>query len=311
MTLSRSLPWSLAWFVVGWYLPAASRGQSVNEFPIPCLPPCELLAGTPEGVTAGPNGSLWFVESGTSGIVGRLTAVGQITTGGVITQYPTPATEGNSNKIGRITTAGAITEFSIPTGGSVPIGIAAGPDGNLWFTERGANQIGRLTTAGVISKFSIPTPGSLPLGIAAGQDGNLWFTEPGSNQIGWITTSGIVTEFSVLTPGSGPGAITAGPDGNLWFTELSAFQIGRITTSGGGSANCSPNVMTLCLNGGRFAVTARWVTAKGAEGSGQARPMTDDTGAFWFLGPSNIEVVTKVLAACGDPFHSFWVFAGD
>ena len=45
----------------------------------------------------------------------------------------------------------AITEFSIPTATSGPYGIAAGPDGNLWFTEGFGNQIGRITTAGAIT----------------------------------------------------------------------------------------------------------------------------------------------------------------
>ena len=35
--------------------------------------------------------------------------------------------------------------------------IAAGPDGNLWFTEFDNNKIGRITTAGVITEFLIPT----------------------------------------------------------------------------------------------------------------------------------------------------------
>ena len=38
-------------------------------------------------------------------------------------------------KIGRITTAGVITEFAIPTANGEPLGIAAGPDGALWFTR--------------------------------------------------------------------------------------------------------------------------------------------------------------------------------
>jgi hypothetical protein len=29
---------------------------------------------------------------------------------------------------------------------SGPTGIAAGPDGNMWFTERETNRIGRITT---------------------------------------------------------------------------------------------------------------------------------------------------------------------
>jgi hypothetical protein len=38
--------------------------------------------------------------------------------------------------------AGTVTEF--PAGGS--LGITAGPDGNLWFTDEG-NKIGRITTS--------------------------------------------------------------------------------------------------------------------------------------------------------------------
>src|SRR5439155_1336360 len=63
----------------------------------------------------------------------------------------------SSNRIGRITTAGAATELTIrntdsesaiPTPASAPIGIAAGGDGNIWFTESAANQIGRLKVTG-------------------------------------------------------------------------------------------------------------------------------------------------------------------
>ena len=38
-------------------------------------------------------------------------------------------------------------------------------------------------------------------------------------------------------------------------------------------------------------------------------PLTTDTGYFWFFGPSNVEVVIKVLAACPINRH-FWVYAG-
>ena len=46
----------------------------------------------------------------------------------------------------------------LSTSGS-PVGIAAGPDGTLWFTEQWGNKIGRITTAGVLSEYSIPTNG--------------------------------------------------------------------------------------------------------------------------------------------------------
>src|SRR5262245_22661777 len=79
---------------------------AVTEFPV-------LTANSgPEGITAGPDGALWFTE--------------------------------NRDKIGRITTGGAVTEFALPARSS-PQGIAAGPDGALWFTEVDGNKIGRIT----------------------------------------------------------------------------------------------------------------------------------------------------------------------
>src|SRR5712692_6892750 len=73
-----------------------------------------------------------------------------------------------------------ITEFRLPTNGA-PEGITAGPDGNLWFTEKVSSQIGRITPQGKISEFSLPTPNGFPEGITAGPDGNLWFTELAGN----------------------------------------------------------------------------------------------------------------------------------
>jgi len=127
---------------------------------------------------------------------------------------------------------GTIHEFEVPTASSTPNGIAAGSDGNLWFTEYTTNKIGRITPAGVITEFNVPTANSAPRQIAAGPDGNLWFTEFSSNKIGKITTSGVVTEYNVPTANSGPRGIVAGPDGNIWFTEFNSGKIAKITTSG-------------------------------------------------------------------------------
>jgi hypothetical protein len=85
---------------------------------------------------------------------------------------------------GRQLLAGVVAEYPVPTPNSEPFGIAAGPDGALWFTESGADKIGRITTAGAVTEFPIPTAGSDPFGIAAGPDGNLWFTEAGASRIG-------------------------------------------------------------------------------------------------------------------------------
>ena len=68
---------------------------------------------------------------------------------------------------GLVSVAGAatITEFSLPTAFSGPLGITAGPDGALWFTEAGTggtSKIGRITTAGAITEFPLPTAFSSP-----------------------------------------------------------------------------------------------------------------------------------------------------
>src|SRR5947209_813146 len=89
-------------------------------------------------------------------------------------------------------------EFPIPTPHAGAMGIAAGPDGNLWFTEYSGNSIGRITTGGAVTEFPLPVAYSAPRDITAGPDGNLWFTESGGS-IGRITTGGAFTEFPVPT----------------------------------------------------------------------------------------------------------------
>jgi hypothetical protein len=109
-------------------------------------------------------------------------------------------------------------------------GIAAGPDGAIWFTEGPLDRIGRITATGAVSEFALPAR-SAPTGIVTGPDGNLWFTETSGNKIGRITPQGLIAEFPISTAGSRPLHITSGPDGNLWFTEFDD-KIGRITPAG-------------------------------------------------------------------------------
>src|ERR1700694_3772093 len=86
---------------------------------------------------------------------------------------------------------GDITQYPVPTPGSVPDGIAAGPDGNIWFTELGANKVAKVTTSGGFTEYPVPTPNSGPSRITAGPDGNLWFTEVQAGKVGKVTTSGV------------------------------------------------------------------------------------------------------------------------
>ena len=136
-----------------------------------------LNAGSlPVGIAAGPDGDLWFTDEGTTPAIGRITPSGQITeysyghglNAGSVPVEIAAGPDGNlwftdaggvvpggTSAIGRITPSGQITEYSYGHGlnaGSVPGAIAAGPDGNLWFTDAGGvvqggtSAIGRIGT---------------------------------------------------------------------------------------------------------------------------------------------------------------------
>ena len=60
----------------------------------------------------------------------------------------------------------------MPTFTSMPVGVAAGPDCNLWVTESGAAKVARLTPAGVFTEFPISSGGA-GSAITAGPAGNL------------------------------------------------------------------------------------------------------------------------------------------
>jgi streptogramin lyase len=218
--------------------------NSVHEFAL------KTKYSFPSGITAGPDGNVWFTETGAD-------KIGRITTNGDISEFPlSPASgpigivlgpDGNlwvaeayANKIAMISPAGAlIGEYAVPTANSDNRFITSGPDGNIWFTETRGNKIGRITPKGDITEFPLPGKGnSGPQRIIAAPDGNLWFTYDTSprDAVVRMTPGGVVTQFPIpesnpLAGNELPDGITVGPDGNLWFTELGSV-IGVLTLSG-------------------------------------------------------------------------------
>ena len=109
-------------------------------------------------------------------------------------------------------------QFSIPVAANKPQWIAAGADGNMWFTESPGNAVARITPAGVVTEFTVPTVASNPQGIVGAADGNLWITEFNGSKIARVTTAGAFTEFSTLFASDGPQLLVDRGDGNVWFT---------------------------------------------------------------------------------------------
>ena len=188
---------------------------------------------------AGPDGNIWVPINSDSSTIATIAVVR--TDGTVIATYPihsnsypfgndTFGADGNFwvgepsiNKIAKVTRTGAVTEYSLSSG---TVGVAKGPDGNIWCTLSD-NNIARITPGGGVTEFPVTTPSSGLIWIATGPDGNLWFVENSANQIGRITPSGKITEFRLLTPDSAAAVITAGPDGDMWFTQSNTNDIAK------------------------------------------------------------------------------------
>jgi streptogramin lyase len=139
--------------------------------------------GSPGGITAGPDGALWFTE-----IAG--------------------------DKIGRMTTAGMVTaEISIAAA-SATHEITTGPDGALWFAEAGKDQIGRIDpTTHTLTEFSTGiTAGSAPFDIVSGRTGRCGSPRSTATRSGGSPPAA----SSRNSPSTSTSPVTVGPDGALW-----------------------------------------------------------------------------------------------
>jgi len=116
---------------------------------------------TVRGITAAPDGNLYFTAPSTESTV--------------------------ADNIGKITTTGTITMLGSLTTNAAPVGISADTQGNVWFREdtTGANALGRVVTAtGTVTEYAlagVTSPnvpddggGDISGNVIAGPGGNLW-----------------------------------------------------------------------------------------------------------------------------------------
>ena len=200
---------------------------------------------SPEAITTGADGFLYFTEKAGN-------QIGQLSTGGVLKEYPTAAnasptdiirgadnniwvTEPGISSIGTFVAAtGKITDYSLGSG-SAPQFIANGPgQGTMYFTDSNGT-IGQIKTDGTHTSFAIPSGASSnPMGIALGADQNMWFCENGTSKIGVLNTAALSVSEIALPAGANPVSIIQGPDKAMWFTENYATgpKLGHLTTNG-------------------------------------------------------------------------------
>ncbi len=105
------------------------------------------------------------------------------------------------------------------------------------------------------------------------------------------------------------GAYTIEDDGPAVFSVSSQQGESSLYSLVSTLAPCSPTASVLCLGGDRFEVEVEWTDFSGGSGAGRARPLTEDTGSFWFFAEDNLELVVKVID--GTPLNDHhWVFYG-
>src|SRR5438309_10354386 len=64
---------------------------------------------------------------------------------------------------------GHIDEFPVTASSADPLGITAGPDGNLWFAagDTTTGSIGRVSLTGTVPTLPVPTAARLPTDLVA------------------------------------------------------------------------------------------------------------------------------------------------
>ncbi len=158
---------------------------------------------SPYSIVGGPDGNIWFTETG-----------GQGNGNGAIAKLA-PST-------------GTVTEYATgPSGASRPLALVVGGDGNVWFTDSAKHAIGRITPGGTIAEFTQGlSSDDTPAGITAAPDGTLWFVSNNSGPyVGHVTLDGTIAEVAHIdaTLTANP-SIGADAGGNLWFTGSNANQ---------------------------------------------------------------------------------------
>ena len=290
-------------------VPAGSKPGKITFFKDDYADP------VPQGITAGPDGALWFTDSGND-TIGRMTTHGQfkfyhtgvevsvgITTGPDGALWFTVAQGPSNPLVGRITTGGTVTFFSDP-GGSYPQGITTGPDGALWFGEMNGT-IGRMTTAGAVMHFKVASPRATIESIVSGPDGALWATRTGNHIRGAVIRLAITAQVQTWPDQGGPQFICVGPDKALWFTEF-AGEIGRITT-GGAITNFPVNHGSYNAFLGGIAAGADgalWFVIDSTHGGSAIGRMTTAGKAKYYDFPAS--GTPELYGVTAGPLHDIW-----
>ena len=173
-----------------------------------------LGAGSPNSITTGPDGALWWTNS-ISGDTDYLIRRQSVLPSGSPTAFDSEVIQ--------------------------PRSITTGPDGNLWYL--GFDTVARMTPAGVVTLFDMPDGTAVGRSLVAGPDGNLWWCDRSQDRV--VRTDHSTGEHTIFEPDGvldDPVSIAPGDDGNLWLTSGTDDLVGRVTTDGVFAAFPHPDI---------------------------------------------------------------------
>ena len=147
-------------------------------------------ASTPTAMVRGPDGAVWFAESGRA-------------------------------SIGRRAEDGTVTHFALPSEFGDQIGgMTAGPDGGIWFTAPKGFRVGRLSTRGTFTSYRTSWN---PYAITSGPSHAIWFamTDSGRWTVVRMVPAGYMSYWQVPGPVRGMGV---GPDNAVYITHAGSIE---------------------------------------------------------------------------------------
>lgn len=270
----------------------------------------------PRAITPGPDDNLWFADVGTTKSIGLVCltmsplCTSTDVTNHAVHEYTTdnpgdiaPGPDGNVWFTARANTAIAlicltagpqctstdvtnhqIHYFTTPPG-STPEGIATGPDGNIWFSDRqnpANGMIGMINPTTLdTAEYSIAAhggnPGNKPSAVTAGTDGNLWFPDQGSTPaiaVVDLTPPVLKVPDPIVADATGPGGTTVS------YTATATDTL-------------DPNPVVACVpaSGSTFPIGTTTVDCTATDNSGNVA-----SGSF----SVHVEGATEQLADLGD-----------
>ena len=203
----------------------------------------DLGAGSrPHGVIVGPDGAAWVTDGGLNAIVRVDPTTSQLDV------YPLPADRSNANLntaafagdgrlwftgqngiLGRLDPAtGAMDVFDAP-GGRGPYGMAATPDGVVYFASLAGSYVGRIDSeSGAVVELMPPTLGQGARRVWSDSAGRIWVSEWNAGQLArYDPATSRWSEWSL--PGPAPQAYAVFVDDTdiVWVSDFGGNAIHR------------------------------------------------------------------------------------